>query len=253
MKIPTLFPGTKLEIISESLSTPVLDHGFVTLRNIAGPTRRPHKQFDADDRDPAQAARMSFDQMSEEERTAEEDYRLSNYLMKNWHTSPFEMVEIWLEMKMPIFVARQFVRHRTTSINEVSGRYITLPAEWYIPEVVGGKAPNAKQGQADNLPLSVQSWFKSVLDADCRMSYGHYLHAIQKGIAAEHARTLLHLNHYTHWLWEQDLHNMMHFLSLRDHGHAQVEARRYAEACDGHIRRVLPVSMGLYDEYRRRA
>jgi thymidylate synthase (FAD) len=253
MDIPHLFPGTKLEIISDDLCTRVLDHGQVTLRNIAGPTPRRNRRFDADDRDPAQAARMSFDQMTEEERSAEEDHKLSRYLMKNWHTSPFEMVEIWLEMKMPIFVARQFVRHRTTSINEVSGRYITLPAEWYIPEVVGGKAPNVKQGQADNLPISVQNWFKSVLDADCRQSYGHYLHAIQKGVAAEHARTLLHLNHYTHWLWKQDLHNMMHFLSLRDHGHAQIEARVYAEACDGHIRGVLPVSMSLYDEYRRRA
>src|SRR5690606_18852081 len=123
----------------------VLDHGFVRLRNMAGPTRRvlngTHEEtgdfilrpFDADDRDPAQAARMSFDQM-DSERTLEEDMRLSRYLMKNWHTSPFEMVEIWLEMKMPIFVARQFVRHRTASINEVSGRYVQLPGEWYIPE-----------------------------------------------------------------------------------------------------------------------
>lgn len=239
--------------MTEIISTPVLDHGFVTLRNIAGPTRRPDKEFDADDRDPAQAARMSFDQMSEEDRTAEEDYRLSRFLMKNWHTSPFEMVEIWLEMKMPIFVARQFVRHRTASLNEVSGRYITLPEEWYIPDVVGGKAPSKKQGQEDNLSPSVQRWFKTILDAQCRQSYHHYLYALQKGVAAEHARLLLHLNHYTHWLWKQDLHNMMHFLSLRDHGHAQIEARRYAEACDGHIRRVLPVSMDLYDEYRRRA
>lgn len=247
-----------MEIISVpemdyGLSTPVLDHGFVTLRNIAGPTRRPHREFDADDRDPAQAARMSFGEMDEAARTEEEDFKLSRYLMKNWHTSPFEMVEIWLEMKMPIFVARQFVRHRTASLNEVSGRYIVLPAEWYIPEIVGGKAPSKKQGQEDNLSASTQAWFKSVLDADCRMSYGHYLHAIQKGVAAEHARMCLHLNHYTHWLWKQDLHNMMHLLSLRDHGHAQTEANRYAVACDGHIRRVLPRSMDLYDEYRRRA
>lgn len=232
--------------------TSVLDHGFVTLRNIAGPTPRRDREFDADDRDPAQSARMSFDQMNSE-RTEDEDYRLSRYLMKNWHTSPFEMVEIWLEMKLPIFVARQFVRHRTISLNEVSGRYVTLPAEWYIPEVVGGKAPNAKQGQADNLPDYAQEMFKLDLDAECRAGYNNYLWHMNQGVAPEHARMFLHLNHYTHWLWKQDLHNMMHFLSLRDHGHAQIEAQAYGKACDAHIRRVLPVSMQLYDEYRRRA
>lgn len=234
------------------LNTKVLDHGFVTLRNIAGPTRRPDREFDADDRDPAQAARMSFDQMSEEDRTAEEDHCLSRYLMKNWHTSPFEMIEIWMEMKMPIFVARQFVRHRTTSLNEVSGRYVTLPEEWYIPEVVGGKPINAKQGQSDTLDHETQAWFKQMLDDDCKQSYAGYIEAIERGVAAEHARTLLHLNHYTHWLWKQDLHNMMNFMSLRDHSHAQIEAQIYGRACDAHIRRVLPKSMELYDEFRRR-
>lgn len=231
--------------------TPVLDHGFVILRNIAGPTRRSDQEFDAHDIDPAQAARMSFDQM-DSDRTEEEDFRLSRYLIKNWHTSPFEMIEIWFEMKLPIFVARQFVRHRTISLNEVSGRYVTLPQEWYIPSVVGGKAPTAKQGQADNLPIELQEDFQSSLNGECRQSYSLYLHYLSRGVAPEHARMFLHLNHYTHWLWKQDLHNMMHFLSLRDHSHAQVEAQEYAKACDKHIRQVLPKSMELYDEYRRR-
>lgn len=230
--------------------TPVLDHGFVQLRNMAGPTRRPDCLFDADDRDPAQAARMSFDQM-DSSRTEEEDFKLSRYLMKNWHTSPFEMIEIWLEMKMPIFVARQFVRHRTVSINEVSGRYITLPEEWYIPEIVGGKAKSAKQGQEDNLDQWIQQKFKEELNSDCAESYARYLYFIESGVAPEHARMFLHLNHYTHWLWKQDLHNMMGFLRLRDHSHAQIEAQQYAKACDAHIRGVLPKSMELYDEYRR--
>ena len=195
---------------------------------------------------------MSFDQM-DGDRTAEEDHKLSRYLMKNWHTSPFEMIEIWMEMKMPIFVARQFVRHRTASLNEVSGRYITLPAEWYIPKVVGGKAPNAKQGQEDNLSQTDQEWFRQVLERNCQYSYDDYIVALRKGVAAEHARMLLHLNHYTHWLWKQDLHNIMHLLSLRDHSHAQIEAQEYATAMLGHLREVLPVSMNLYDEFRRRA
>ncbi len=236
----------------ETRMTPVLDHGFVTLRNIAGPTPRRDREFDADDRDPAQAARMSFDQMTEEDRTAAEDHKLARYLMKNWHTSPFEMIEIWIEMKMPIFAARQFIRHRTASVNEVSGRYITLPAEWYIPEIVGGKAPNVKQGQADNLRAHTQVQFKHDLDEECRRSYDKYLGYISEGVAAEHARMFLHLNHYTHWLWKQDLHNMMHMLSLRDHSHAQVEAQAYATAITSHLRHVLPLSMDLYDEFRRR-
>jgi thymidylate synthase (FAD) len=244
----------------------VLDHGFVTLRNIAGPTRRPHngfgydmeerefgllaRPFDADDRDPAQAARMSFDQMNED-RTAEQDHKLADYLMRNWHTSPFEMVDVWLEMKLPIFVARQFVRHRTTSINEVSGRYVTLPAEWYIPEVVGGKAANKKQGQEDNLDQSTQDGFRYILHQHCKSGYEHYLDAIKDGVAPEHARMLLSLNHYTHWLWKQDLHNLLNFLRLRDHSHAQIEAQKYAQAIDTLLRAQLPKTMELYDKYRR--
>lgn len=227
-----------------------LDHGSVTLRNISGPTPRMNQLFDADDVDPAQCARMSFNQM-DSIRTREADLKLCDYLMKNKHSTPFEMIEGWIEMKMPIFVARQFVRHRTVSINEVSGRYVTLPAEWYIPLVVGGKAPNAKQGQQDNLSQETQGWFQIELDRDCARSYDKYLIAIEKGVAAEHARLLLHLNHYTHWLWKQDLHNIMHFLSLRDHSHAQIESQEYAKGVDTLIRTVLPECMALYDKYRR--
>jgi thymidylate synthase (FAD) len=238
--------------------TKVLDHGFVTLRNIAGPTRRTqydgydNPQFDADDTDPANAARMSFD-MTDSDRAREADLKLCHYLMRNWHTSPFEMIEVWLEMKLPIFVARQFVRHRTVSINEVSGRYVKLPAEWYIPEVVGGKAPTKKQGQEDNLSDTDQVVFREALHRHCSRGYTYYEGALRDGVAPEHARMFLSLNHYTHWLWKQDLHNMMHFLSLRDHSHAQVEAQVYAKAVDAHIRSVLPHCMALYDEFRRRA
>jgi len=228
----------------------VLDHGFVALRNLSGPTRRAQAPFDADDRDPAEAARMSFDNM-DGSRTFTDDMKLCDYLMKNWHTSPFEMIECWLEMKMPIFVARQFVRHRTASINEVSGRYITLPEEWYIPETVGGKAASAKQGQADNLDEKMQETFRWRLNEQCEESYRLYVSFMSSGVAAEHARMFLHLNHYTHWLWKQDLHNILHFLSLRDHFHAQVEAQAYAQATDDLIRQYLPGTMELYDHYRR--
>lgn len=238
----------------------VLDHGFVRLRNLAGPTRRVvdnpgyddpyYYPFDANDTDAPNAARMSFDQTGEV-RTAEQDLKLADYLMKNKHTSPFEMVQVWLEMKLPIFVARQFVRHRTVRLNEVSGRYIKLPAEWYIPQVVGGKAKSAKQGQEDNLGEEMQNLFKISLNEHCQEGYHKYSLALEAGVAPEHARMLLSLNNYTHWLWNQDLHNLMHFLSLRDHSHAQVEAQAYARGIDQLIRQHLPKTMELYDKYRR--
>lgn len=229
----------------------VLDHGFVKLLNLAGPTRRPEQDFDAHDVDPAQTARMSFDGRGIA-RDPSIDLRLSEYLLKNWHTTPFEMIEIWLEMKLPIFVARQFVRHRTCTINEVSGRYVTLPAEWYIPALVGGSAPDKKQGQADNLPEATQELFRWKLNEHCANGYAGYESSIAQGVAHEHARLLLSLNHYTHWVWKQDLHNMMHFLSLRSHEHAQVEAREYALAIIAMLRQYLPKTMELFDKYRTR-
>lgn len=233
-----------------NLTRKVLDHGRVTLRNISGPVRRASEPFDADDTDPAITARMSFDAL-EKERTREQDLKLCKYLLSHWHTTPFEMIEIWLEMKLPIFVARQFVRHRTCTINEVSGRYVTLPAEWYIPEVVGGKAANVKQGQDNNLPPGKQAAFKQILNGVCEESYSRYLEALEEGVAPEHARLFLSLNHYTHWIWKQDIHNMMHFLSLRADSHAQVEAQAYAQAIISLLREVLPNTMDLFDKYRR--
>lgn len=250
-------------ISSDPYTIPVLDHGFVRLRNLAGPTRRDsvhvidgdndyatHRPFDADDTDAPNAARMSFDQ-TDASRTREQDLKLADYLMRNKHTSPFEMIQVWLEMKLPIFVARQFVRHRTVRLNEVSGRYVQLPAEWYIPAVVGKAAESKKQGQVDGLDRATQTWFKATLNQACMSSYTCYDQAVREGVAMEHARLLLHVNHYTHWLWNQDLHNMMHFLSLRDHSHAQVEAQAYAKAVDQLLRAQLPATMELYDRYRR--
>lgn len=234
----------------------VLDHGFVKLRNLSGPTRRIHnhdgphlemRAFDADDTDAAQSARMSFDQL-DSERTYAQDMKLSRYLLNNRHTSPFEMIQVWVEVKVPIFVDRQFVRHRTWRRNESSGRYITLPPEWYIPEVVGGKAPNAKQGQTDNLDAFWQEQFKRDLGDACRDNYKSYLYYIEKGVAPEHARMFLHLNHYVHWLGNVDLGNMFSFLALRAHSHAQIEAQAYAYALIELLRPHLPGLMQLFDE-----
>lgn len=240
----------------------VLDHGFVTLRNLAGPTRRPIidsfgtgsgliRPFDADDIDPAQAARMSFEQM-DSERTYEQDMKLNEYLLVNDHSSPLEMIQVWIEVKVPIFIDRQMVRHRTWSRNESSARYITLPDEWYIPEVVGGKSKDKKQGQEDNLSMALQDRFKEELDRQCREGYDTYQWFIQEGVAPEHARMFLHLNHYVHWVGSVNLANLFRFLRLRTHDHAQIEARVYGEAIVDLLRPHLPGLMGLFDKHCRK-
>jgi thymidylate synthase (FAD) len=231
----------------------VLDHGFVTLRNVSGPTRRLDQAFDADDTDPANCARMSFDQM-DSGRTREDEFKLVDYLMRNGHSTPIEMIQVWVEMKLPIFVARQFVRHRTQSLNEVSARYTKLSDDWYIPafEVIGGKAKSNKQGRAE-APHPEAKWFRDELDFQCGRSYGLYTAAINKGIAPELARLFLHVNHYTHWITSVNLHNLMHFLALRQGTHAQYEARVYAEAVLELLEPVLPELMRLYRKYRQQA
>lgn len=248
----------------------VLDHGYVRLRNLAGPTRRANlvipegedqysvtaddcepRPFDADDVDPAQAARMSFEQM-DSDRTYSADMKLNEYLLVNGHTSPLEMIQVWVEVKVPIFIDRQLVRHRTWRRNESSGRYITLPGEWYIPEVVGGKSKDKKQGQDDSLSDEMQNCFKADLAHQCKKSYEGYTRYIDCGVAPEHARMFLHLNHYVHWIGNVDLANMFHFLRLRTHSHAQVEARAYAEAIVDLLRPHLPGLMELFDRHVRK-
>jgi thymidylate synthase (FAD) len=242
----------------------VLDHGFVTLLNAASAVPRDtttvrdedgvrlYQIFGAHDIDPAKTARISFNNF-EQERTVEQDLSLVEYLMKNLHNTPIEMTEIWLEMKLPIFLARQFVRHRTACINEVSARYVQLPEEWYIPEIVGGKSTSgAKQGQEDNLKESVQQIFKATLNQHCKDSYYQYESFIAAGVAPEHARMFLHLNHYSHWVYKMDLHNLMHFLKLRLHEHAQIEARVYAQAILKLLIQQLPATMELFLKYNNK-
>lgn len=232
----------------------VLDHGYVRLRNIAGPTRRSDKRFDAHDVDPANAARFSFDAADREDRPEEADYKLNNYLMRHGHNTPIEMITVWLEMQMPIFVARQFVRHRTVSINEVSARYTKLENLFYMPkrENIGVKAASNKQGRdtSDSLgPDKVEGFLYDLVHANL-FSYRAYEDALRTGIPNELARCLLPLNIYTKWLWKQDLHNMMHFLALRSHKHAQFEAQEYARAIIKLLESELPQLMSLYRKYR---
>lgn len=234
-------------------SIPVHEHGFVKLLNLSGPVRRPYAEYDAHDTDPPRVARMSFDAMAKD-RTCEQDAGLADYLMRNKHTSPFEMIEVWLEMKLPIFVARQLVRHRTVSLNEVSARYVKLPAEWYIPYVdeVGIRPENVKQGRLiDGSVSDAAHWFVDTLNESCGRDYQNYEEAIERGVPPELARSFLHLNHYTHWVWKQNLHNVLHMCSLRDHSHAQAESQAYAGAVVRLLRQQLPLTMGLYDKHRK--
>jgi thymidylate synthase (FAD) len=231
----------------------VLDNGYVRLRNLSGPVRRPEFEFDADDVDPANSARFSFDSADKIGRTREADLKLAKYLLEHKHTTPFEMVEIWLEMKMPIFIARQFVRHRTATINEISGRYIKLPNEFYIPDpaTVGVPAATNKQGRdAEGANVYAEEFCKT-LRANCERAYAQYEFDLAQKIPAEIARMQLPLNVYTKWLWKQDLHNMMHFIAVRVDNHAQWEAQQYAQAIYELLKEALPYSMELFDKYRR--
>jgi len=239
----------------------VLDYGYVRLLNISSIISRVEgmldeegiritSEFNARDVDPAICARMSFNNF-DEERTEDQDMKLVEYLMKNGHSTPLEMTTVWLEYKLPIFIARQFHRHRMQSINEVSARYTILPEEWYIPEVVGGKSTNgAKQGQENNLPWWKQTLFKFLLNTYCFISYKTYIILLGLGVAPEHARLFLSLNHYTNYISKMDLHNLMHFLKLRLDPHAQVEAREYAKAIYKLLEEHLPKTMKLFKEYK---
>ena len=246
----------------------VLDHGFVKLRNLAGPTRRvldaapfgsgaEFRSFDADDTDVANAARLSFEGQ-DQDRDYEVEMKLNRYLLKNQHMTPFESIQVWLEMKMPIFVARQFVRHRTQSIDEASARYIQLPAEWYIPKLedVVLQSKDKKQGGrpvdlTDDDQVRQANIFRGTLNMVCASSYEMYEEAIHHGIAMEQARMFLHLNHYTHWMTSMNLRNLMHFLALRDHPHAQREAQAYAKAVTQLLEPHIPGLMQLYRELVR--
>lgn len=235
----------------------VLDHGFVTLNNLAGPMRRPDAEFDAHDVDVANVARMSFG-AANLERTYEIEMKLNRFLAQHEHMGPFEQIVAWVEMKLPIFVARQFVRHRTASLNEVSGRYVKLPEEWYVRplERFQRQPEDKKQGgvlvdlnKPEDLAFAMRR--QAAINEDCKRSYQYYIEAIGDGLAYEQARDHLHLNHYTRWSWCQDLRNLFHLLALRDHQGAQWESQEYARAIIQLLEPRLPGLMQLFEEFWR--
>ena len=228
----------------------VLDHGFLRVIDYMG-----------DDGAVVQAARVSYGRGTKK---VSEDKGLIGYLARHWHTTPFEMAEIKLHVKLPIFVARQWIRHRTASINEVSARYSVLDSEFYLPDPAQLKAQSSvnRQGRGDALGAAEANQVLDLLREDGRRAHDHYAWMLNEdadgtpadpardGLARELARINLTLATYTQWYWKTNLHNLMNFLRLRADGHAQYEIRVYADALMEVMRRWVPLSHEAFLEHR---
>ena len=231
-------------------ATPLLDHGFVRVVDYMG-----------DDNAVVQAARVSYGKGT---KRVSEDRGLINYLMRHRHTTPFEMAEIKYHVKLPIFVARQWIRHRTANVNEYSARYSILDNEFYIPAPEQLAAQSAQNRQGRDAVLTgdeAKEVFKLLRD-DSENNYAHYEYMLnegpdgepkdpgRKGLARELARMNLSLNFYTQWYWKTNLHNLLHFLSLRADPHAQYEIRVYADAMLETLKRWVPLTHDAFMDYR---
>ena len=200
----------------------------------------------------AQMARTSYGPGT---KSLRDDRGLIRYLMRRWHTSPFEGVEFKFHMKMPIFIARQIVRHRTASLNEVSARYSQLPDTFFVPRVEDlreqkGRNKQGSEGQFDEVDAEL---FLERLERRCRQAYADYEDALNRGLAREQARMQLPINIYTEWYWKMDLHNLFHFLWLRLDPHAQQETRDYAQAVWRLIQPIVPEACRAFEDYRTNA
>lgn len=216
----------------------VLDHGFVRLVDYMGNDQRI-----------VQAARVSYGGGT---KTFREDAVLIDYLLRHQHTSPFEHVVLELHCKMPIFVARQWVRHRTARINEISGRYSVMAEEFYLPpeEQIKGQSADNKQGRSEaEVPPELRQRVLELLRRDQGNAYATYQQLLKDGIARELARINLPLSLYTQWYWQMDLHNLFHFLELRMDPHAQWEIRQYAEAIAVIARAVAPLAYEAFERH----
>ncbi len=229
---------------------PVLDHGFVRVVDYMG-----------DDAAIVQAARVSYGRGT---RAANEDRGLIRYLMRHWHSTPFEMCEIKFHVKLPIFVARQWIRHRTANVNEYSARYSVLDREFYLPapDKLAAQSAVNRQGRGAVLEGEEAARVMALLRDDAARNYDHYLEMLneddqgrvldegRQGLARELARMNLTLNAYTQWYWKTDLHNLFHFLRLRADAHAQYEIRVYAEAMLGTVEAWVPLAAEAFRDYR---
>ncbi|MEM1419081.1 MAG: FAD-dependent thymidylate synthase [Pseudomonadota bacterium] len=220
---------------------PALDHGFVRVIDYMG-----------DDAAIVQAARVSYGKGT---KAARDDRGLIRYLMRHWHSTPFEMCEIKLHVKLPIFVARQWIRHRTANVNEYSARYSILDKEVYIPspEHLAAQSTTNRQGRGDVLEGEDAQRVLEILKGDADQTYAHYEEMLDEdglGLARELARMNLTLNAYTQWYWKTDLHNLFHFLRLRADPHAQYEIRVYADAIGELTKAWVPMAWEAFEDYR---
>jgi thymidylate synthase (FAD) len=229
---------------------PVLDHGFVRVIDYMG-----------DDAAVVQAARVSYGKGTKK---VNEDRGLIQYLMRHRHTTPFEMCEIKYHVKLPIFVARQWIRHRTANVNEYSARYSILDNEFYLPapDQLAAQSRSNRQGRGDVLTGIEAARVMELLRQDAERAYRGYVEMLnedeagavidaeRQGLARELARMNLSLNFYTQWYWKTDLHNLLNFLSLRADAHAQYEIRVYADAMLDTLERWVPMTAEAFRQYR---
>lgn len=219
-------------------SIPVLDKGFVRLVDYMGGDARI-----------VQTARVSY---GEGTKTLRQDAGLIDYLLRHEHTSPFEHVIFELHCKMPIFVARQWIRHRTARLNEISGRYSVMKKEFYVPprEQISLQSSDNKQGrETKSVPPELQDNVLDLLRQDQSSSYANYEEILTDGIARELARINLPLSMYTEWYWQMDLKNMLHFLKLRMDSHAQWEIQEYARAIAEIVKAVCPMAYKSFERH----
>jgi thymidylate synthase (FAD) len=196
-----------------------------------------------------QAARVSYGKGT---KTPSEDRILLRYLMRHLHTTPFEMVELKFHIKLPIFVARQWIRHRTANVNELSGRYSIMKDEFYVPseDAIKSQSVKNKQGRSeDEVPAELRRKVLDTILLDQQSSYKRYKEFLDDNIARELARINLPLSLYTEWYWKIDLHNLLHFLNLRMDRHAQYEIRVYAETIGQLVKCVAPMAWESFEDY----
>jgi thymidylate synthase (FAD) len=224
---------------------PCLDHGFVALVDCM-PRLVPEGK--TGDFAIVQAARVSYGQGTKQ---VSEDRGLVRYLMRHRHSTPFEMVEFKFHIAMPIFVARQWIRHRTANVNEYSARYSIVPDRFYRPDVesVRKQSKSNRQGGDEPIEAGTAEEFLGLLER-AEAHYKEYLALTEKGVARELARAALPVSVYTEWYWKCDLHNIFHFLSLRMDPHAQLEIQVFARAMYELMKPIVPVSCEAFEDYR---
>lgn len=231
------------------IETKVHTHGFVALIDVM-----PRLVNDGQTLDSAvvQAARVSY---GDGTKSPSDDRTLIRYLMRMRHTSPFEQVELKFHVKLPIFLARQWIRHRTANVNEVSARYSEMKDEFFVPlqDDVRGQGSTNKQVGAGEIDDEESDYFVTSVGLTNGFCDQEYRHALQNGVCREQARIVLPLSTYTEMYWKIDLHNLLHFLHLRLDSHAQQEIRDYAEAMRDMIKPIAPHTWSAFEDYRTEA